>query len=50
MGRGSLGQDNWNREHTYRNQMVALLTATLTRTDIHHLRPADESVNGRRVI
>lgn len=48
-GQGSLGQDNWNREHTYPKSNGGFDNSNAyAYTDIHHLRPADESVNGRR--
>lgn len=48
-GQGSLGQDNWNREHTYPKSNGGFNDKRAAAyTDIHHLRPTDESVNGAR--
>lgn len=48
-GQGSLGQDNWNREHTYPKSNGGFNDkGAYAYTDIHHLRPSDESVNSAR--
>ncbi|MFA0567099.1 endonuclease [Vibrio kagoshimensis] len=48
-GQGSLGQDNWNREHTYPKSNGGFNDkSAYGYTDIHHLRPTDESVNSKR--
>ncbi|MDK9739912.1 endonuclease [Vibrio sp. D404a] len=48
-GQGNLGQDNWNREHTYPKSNGGFPNeGPYAYTDIHHLRPTDESVNSKR--
>lgn len=48
-GQGNLGQDNWNREHSYPKSNGGFNDkSAYGYTDIHHLRPSDESVNGAR--
>ncbi len=48
-GQGNLGQDNWNREHTYPKSNGGFNNSSASAyTDIHHLRPTDESVNSKR--
>ncbi len=48
-GQGTLGGDNWNREHTYPKSNGGFNDRdAYGYTDIHHLRPTDESVNGAR--
>ena len=40
--------DDWNREHVWPKSHGDFGTATGPGTDLHHLRPADVSVNGAR--
>lgn len=40
--------DNWNREHVWASSHGFSDRSALAFTDIHHLRPADISVNGAR--
>jgi endonuclease I len=47
-GTNSNKQDYWNREHVYAKSHGAFGTATGPGTDLHHLRPADISVNSPR--
>ncbi|MEV8442024.1 endonuclease [Actinosynnema sp. NPDC051121] len=42
------GPDDWNREHVWAKSHGDFGTATGPGTDIHHLRPADVSVNAER--
>ncbi|MFF7200119.1 endonuclease I family protein [Streptomyces sp. NPDC008141] len=42
------GPDDWNREHVWAKSHGDFGTATGPGTDIHHLRPADVSVNSTR--
>ncbi len=42
------GDDQWNREHVWAKSHGDFGTATGPGTDIHHLRPADVSVNSTR--
>lgn len=42
------GVDDWNREHVWAKSHGNFGTATGPGTDIHHLRPADASVNSLR--
>ncbi|OLQ75576.1 ribonuclease [Photobacterium proteolyticum] len=48
-GQGSLGGDNWNREHSYPKSNGGFNNkSAYGYTDIHHLRPSDETVNSTR--
>lgn len=48
-GQGSLGQDNWNREHLWPKSHGGFNNSSAyAYTDIHHLRPSDESINSER--
>lgn len=48
-GQGNLGQDNWNREHSYPKSNGGFNNkGAAGYTDIHHLRPTDESINSER--
>ncbi|MDA3139734.1 endonuclease I family protein [Vibrio metschnikovii] len=47
-GQGSLGQDNWNREHVWPRSKGGWSRSSYADTDIHHLRPADEGMNNER--
>ncbi|MFG2192852.1 endonuclease I family protein [Streptomyces sp. NPDC048639] len=42
------GNDDWNREHVWAKSHGDFGTATGPGTDIHHLRPADVTVNSTR--
>jgi endonuclease I len=42
------GVDDWNREHVWAKSHGDFGTATGPGTDVHHLRPADVSVNSTR--
>ncbi|MEH6534413.1 MAG: endonuclease [Photobacterium frigidiphilum] len=48
-GQGNLGKDNWNREHSYPKSNGGFNDrGAYGYTDIHHLRPSDETVNSTR--
>lgn len=47
-GAQSSNPDNWNREHVWAKSHGFPSTSQLGYTDIHHLRPADISVNSDR--
>ncbi len=47
-GAQSSNRDNWNREHSWPNSHGFPEESQRGFTDIHHLRPADISINGSR--
>ncbi len=47
-GSASTNQDYWNREHVWAKSHGFPSTSQLGYTDIHHLRPADVSMNTQR--
>ena len=47
-GRGGQGGNTWNREHTWPKSHGFPDKSAYAHTDLHHLRPADKSVNGDR--